>query len=277
MANNLSEYVKSKCAKAESMELGAYFCSNAFPLVVEPKYDGRRVFLFKSGDSIVLATKHNGIYTEKQYPELFKAISAIDLSSSDKLILDCEFMPQDQKLVIFDVLNVNGQDMTAKTLRERKDILASLKIENARVSTIPAIETNNTVQVNSAFEMYVEKLGHEGIVIKNPESRYGQAGSWLKWKKQETLDVVVTGRDDSKEGDSFFIATYQDGQLVDMGKVGSFRLGVDREKIKPGTILEVQYQEMTADKHLRHPFAVRIREDKIAEECLINVKGAIAN
>ena len=61
--------------------------------------------------------------------------------------------------------------------------------------------------------------------------------------------------------------------------MGSFTDKVDPSRIKEGTVLELQFQEIfkSADKNdneegeyryaLRHAFVVRIREDKIASEC----------
>ncbi|MDA4132391.1 MAG: hypothetical protein OK454_04605, partial [Thaumarchaeota archaeon] len=58
------------------------------------------------------------------------------------------------------------------------------------------------------------------------------------------------------------------GQVVPLGKVGSFVEGVDPRQVKKGSVLELRFQEVTRDFKLRAPFILRIRHDKTADECL---------
>ena len=60
------------------------------------------------------------------------------------------------------------------------------------------------------------------------------------------------------------------GQLVELGNVGSTVEGVDRRKIKKDSVVEVRFQEVTRDRKLRAPFILRIRHDKVPDECKLN-------
>ncbi len=117
------------------------------------------------------------------------------------------------------------------------------------------------------------KKGREGVVVKNPQSTYGQPNSWLKLKRFDTIDCFVTGFVETTEmkrtgvARSWSVAVYDDGRVVDIGNVGSTVEGVDPRHIKKGTVVEVRFQEVTRDRKLRAPFVLRIRHDKTPDEC----------
>ena len=50
MSEELPTYVQQNYAKAVKKDLGEWLSKNPLPSLVEDKYDGIRVFLFKSGD-----------------------------------------------------------------------------------------------------------------------------------------------------------------------------------------------------------------------------------
>jgi ATP-dependent DNA ligase len=272
--SELPDYVLANYSKAVKKPLNEWLLRNELPSLVEPKYDGIRVFLFKSGDKLVLSSKHGGIYTPKGTPQVFSRIPEF-LHAPNRMILDGEYIAKEAKgLFLFDVLQVDNRDIRAKSLLERKTVLREiLKGTGLEVPYTRA----RTVEKIMALRDQAVKEGREGVVVKNPQSSYGQPNSWLKLKKFDTIDCFVTGFIETTEmrktgiPRSWSVAVYDDnGQVVELGNVGSTVERVDPRKVKKGTVIEVRFQEITRDKKLRAPFILRIRHDKTPDECLVS-------
>ena len=274
MSEELPTYVEENYSKAVKQELGTWLTKNPLPALCETKYDGIRVFLFKSGEKLVLSSKHGGIYTPKSTPQVFSRVPEF-LHAPNRVILDGEYVAKEEKgLFLFDVLQVDDRDVRAKPLIERKKILREiLKGTGLEVPYTVARTAGMIVELKDA----AMRDGREGIMVKNPQSSYGQPNSWLKLKRFDTVDVFVTGLVETKElrstgiPRSWSIAVYDDdGQVIELGNVGSTVEGVDPRKVKAGTVVEVRFQEVTRDRKLRAPFILRIRRDKTPEECLLS-------
>jgi ATP-dependent DNA ligase len=272
--SELPEYVSANYAKAVNKELGQWLSKNPLPSIVEGKYDGIRVFLFKSGDKLVLSSKHGGIYTPKSTPQVFSRVPEL-LHAPNRMILDGEYVAREAKgLFLFDVLQIDNRDIRPRPLTERKKILHEILKDTG-------LEVQYTIARSSERIMELRdeavKDGREGVMVKNPQSSYGQPGSWLKLKKFETVDVFVSEIVETKEmrstgiPRSWTVAVYDDnGQVVGLGNVGSVVERVDPRKVKKGSVIEVRFQELTRDKKLRAPFILRIRHDKTPDECLLS-------
>jgi ATP-dependent DNA ligase len=272
MSEELPTYVQENYAKAVRLELGKWLSKNPLPSLVEDKYDGIRVFLFKSGDKLVLSSKHGGIYTPKSTPQVFSRVPEFT-HAPNRMILDGEYVAKEAKgLFLFDVLQVDNRDVRPKPLMDRKKILreilkgTGLEVDYALARTVDKITELRDATV---------KQGREGVMVKNPQSTYGQPGSWLKLKRLDTVDVFVTGLVETKEmratgiPRSWSVAVYDDdGKVVELGNVGSMVERVDPRKVKKDSVIEVRYQEVTRDRKLRAPFILRIRHDKTPDECL---------
>ena len=142
-------------------------------------------------------------------------------------------------------------------------------------------------------------LGFEGLVVKNPSSRYtpGRRGkSWVKLKKElDTLDVVIVAAEYGHGKRAGVISDYtfavQDG--ADLKVVGKAYSGLTdaeiahmtevlkqitledygyRRTVKPQVVLEVAFDAIQrSNRHnsgyaLRFPRIKRIREDKSVRE-----------
>ena len=272
--SELPDYVLANYAKAVKKPLSDWLLMNELPSLIEPKYDGIRVFLFKSGDKLVLSSKHGGVYTPKGSPTVFSRVPEFS-HAPHKMILDGEYVARESKgLFLFDVLQVDNRDIRAKTLIDRKKILKEiLKGTGLEVPYTLAKTTDRIFAVRN--EMVKE--GREGIVVKNPMSKYGQRNSWLKLKRFDTLDVFVIKSVETQEmkrtgiARSWTVGVYDDkGQVVELGDVGSMVERVDPRQVKKGSVIEVRFQELTKDKKLRAPFIVRIRHDKTPDECMLD-------
>jgi len=143
--------------------------------------------------------------------------------------------------------------------------------------------------------------GHEGVMLKNPDSLYspGKRGkNWLKVKPiMETLDLVVVGADwgEGRRANligSYLLACYDTdtGEFLEIGRVGTgitdkqlaeltelFSQYIISEvgsviELKPAVVFEIAYEEIQKSKHyasgyaLRFPRLVRVRFDKTPED-----------
>ncbi len=274
MSDELPNYVAENYAKAVKRDLGDWVAKNPLPAICEAKYDGIRVFLFKSGEKLVLSSKHGGVYTPRSTPQVFSRITEF-LHAPHRMILDGEYVARESKgMFLFDVLQVDDRDVRAKPLAERKKILREI-LEGTELE-VP-FTTARTTEGITAFRDKMVNEGREGIVVKNPASSYGQASSWLKLKRFDTIDCFVTAIVETAEMKrtgvprSWSVAVCDDdGREVGIGNVGSTVEGVDPRQVKKGSVVEVRFQELTRDRKLRAPFILRVRHDKTPEECLFS-------
>lgn len=253
------------------------------PYVVEPKYDGERVLLIKTDEQIYMANRHNFIYTPDEYPSLFKPFNHLP----HRTILDGELIStrgnlytflRDRirfrdhlKLIVFDILMMDGEDKRPLPLLERKDLIDHL----LPTESIEYHLADSREQAEWLFSRYVEE-GYEGVVVKS-NTPYTARNSWLKIKETETIDVIVTAIAETpnyiKTGtpESFEIAVYNGDKLTPLGRVSSGRPEIKRT-IKVGDVIEVEYQEVIRNGSsisLRHPRIIRIRYDKPQRDCTI--------
>lgn len=174
--------------------------------------------------------------------------------------------------------------------------------DDERIPTLvvraPVYTASSPEELNQLFDA-AQARGNEGLMIKDPESRYtpGRRGkSWLKLKRElATLDVVVTaveyghGRRIGVLSDYTF-AVRDGDRLVNIGKAYSGLTDVEimemtkwfsdhtiedrgfRRMVEPRIVLEVAFNNiMKSDRHasgyaLRFPRIVRLRPDKLPQE-----------
>jgi bifunctional non-homologous end joining protein LigD len=199
----------------------------------------------------------------------------------------------------FDLLHLDGLDLTPLPLIERK---AALKKLLGRRRGAGLIRYSDHVQGQGGrFYAHACKLRLEGIVSKLAKSPYRprRTTEWLKVKCLLRQEMVIGGWQDSdKEGRSLksLLLGYYDrtGRLVFAGKVGTgFSLKLGRELVaglrkierpdppfalvprddrrgsrwaEPRLVAEIAYSNWTSDQVMRHPKFVALREDKPARE-----------
>ena len=105
------------------------------------------------------------------------------------------------KYIVFDILYLNGKDLTPLTLHERHKLLEAAIKPGAVLEIAKHIATSDPVELWQFFESSKEK-NLEGIMVKNPQAPY-RAGarefSWIKLKRsntdilEDTVDCVVLG------------------------------------------------------------------------------------
>ncbi len=197
--------------------------------------------------------------------------------------------------IAFDLIWLNGRSLLRAPLRERRQLLRGLtmprQFQFAEVSPVRSAEG-----IESAFQMARRRL-HEGLMIKDPESRYtpGRRGlSWFKLKKElATLDVVVVAaelghgkRNHVLSDYTFAVRDETTGDLLPIGKAYSgltdveiaeltrhFRRNTIRDRgryleVKPDTVLEIAFDSIQPSKRhasglaLRFPRIKAVRRDK---------------
>jgi DNA ligase-1 len=110
------------------------------------------------------------------------------------------------KVFSFDILLLDGKNLTATPLADRKKLLSFLEGENKEQSIIvktPFVTVSSIDEASELFESYMDQ-GLEGVIFKNPLSVY-DAGvrnfEWIKFKRDmvedhkltDSLDVVIIG------------------------------------------------------------------------------------
>jgi bifunctional non-homologous end joining protein LigD len=126
---------------------------------------------------------------------------------------------------LFDLLNLDGWDLTGQPLRERRAALKAL-FEFARepLRLSPSLDGRP-----ARLWKRVQRHGLEGIVAKCPDSHYEpgrRSGAWVKVKALNQQEFVIGGYSPPRRGRSFFGAVavgYYKGKrnLLFASKVGT--------------------------------------------------------
>jgi bifunctional non-homologous end joining protein LigD len=196
----------------------------------------------------------------------------------------------------FDLLELDGRELTAKPLLTRKEKLEEL------LAASPLRTLRYSTHLRGHAEEIVARVcaaGQEGIVSKLASAKYrsGRHSSWRKIKCITRQEFVIGGWSPSSSRgrpfSSLLMGTFEDGQLRYRGRVGSglgareFEVLVPKlaelasntcpfskvpasmrnaHWLRPELVAEVKYAELTADGHIRHGVYQGLREDKPVAE-----------
>lgn len=276
----------------------------------EMKYDGYRCQAAIAGDQVKLYTRTGKDWTE-QFAAIVPPLSRITKGTA---LIDGELCAFDKKgrtdfstlkdhlgnggplvYFAFDLLELDGTDLTKQPLTDRKAKLEKLlgKIESSSLVQFSAHVTGNGQKV---FDT-VTREGHEGIIAKQADAPYRgeRTRSWLKIKGSKRQEFVIAGWSPSAKKKSFaslLLGTWEGKKLVYRGRVGTgFTMDSAHELqqqldararktcpfdavpaaiarsaqwVTPELVAEVGYAELTPDNILRHPSFLGFREDKPA-------------
>jgi DNA ligase-1 len=186
----------------------------AGPVSVEWKLDGARIQVHRLGAEVRVFTRNLNDITQR-LPEVVSVVLALD---TDTVVLDGEAMalrpdgtPQPFQETMsrfgteerafaevplfpffFDVLHVAGEDLIDKALHER---LARLDAIVPNKCLIPRLTTSDPHEASRFLDEALQAR-QEGVMVKDPDSRYeaGRRGkAWRKVKPFHTYDLVVLG------------------------------------------------------------------------------------
>lgn len=129
-------------------------------------------------------------------------------------------------MLAFDIIELDGKDLTGHSYESRKQILFDLLEETPQKRVIPL---PHIIENKREFYQQAVNRGEEGVVLKRLGSTYspGKSRDWLKVKKwdEERLKVVGwtegTGKYANEFGALILAKLMDDGTLVYRGKVGT--------------------------------------------------------
>ena len=205
----------------------------------EIKWDGYRAVALMHQQRFELISRNNKSFNEKFYP-VYDAIKAWGIDAvvdGEIVVIDDHGKPNfnalqnwrsetDGELLFyaFDIMWLNGSDLTQVAIETRREILAS--VLPAHLPIIRMSETFDT----SASELLkaVAKMGLEGIMAKKAGSLYypgARTKEWLKMKSNLRHEVVIGGytqnEGSGKTFSSILVGVYEKGKLHYTGKVGT--------------------------------------------------------
>jgi bifunctional non-homologous end joining protein LigD len=285
----------------------------------EIKWDGYRAIALCNKEKVELISRNNKSFNDKFYP-VHQALTDWNIHAvidgeicvlNDKGIAHFGSLQNwrseaDGELVyyVFDLLWLDGHDLTEQPLTERRKLLQSLVPSSGIIRLSENFKTSAT-----EFLKVAGKLGMEGIIAKKEDSTYipgERTREWLKIKSQLRHEVVIGGytrnEGSSKPFSSLLVGVYKNGKLEYTGKIGTgfnskqqkemlqafkplitkknpFTIEPDVNKpsrfrpdppkakatwLKPKLVCEVSYAEITADGVMRHPSFEGMRVDKAA-------------
>lgn len=289
--------------------------------IFELKWDGYRA-VAEIEDGNVSLYSRNLLSFNQKYPSLLKILKEVEhnvVFDGEIVVLNEEGHPVFQFLqnykeeyaqnlcyYIFDILYVDGYDLTELPLVERK------KYINQLIEGLPNIRFSDHIEENgkSLFKMAQEsKL--EGIIAKKANSPYRmgkRSNEWVKIKTSLRQEAVIAGftepKGSRKHIGSLVLGVYDNGNLKYIGNAGGGfndkslketkelleplirKTSPFKEKIKTNTpvtwlkpelVCEVEFSEWTQENSMRHPIFQGFREDKDPKDVVIEKPEVSAN
>ncbi len=287
----------------------------------EVKYDGYRALIAIGGDATASLAKvytRSGLDWTDKFAAIAEAAAALPVASA---LIDGEIVAfkdghpdfstlkdaigsgGDMTLFAFDLLELDGEDLSGLGTVERKDRLRAIVENGERIQFAEHV-------LGSGEELFEAmcREGLEGVVSKRADAPYAGARNrtWLKAKciqRQEFVIVGWTPSDKSRgfrslllglrEGDGFryagkvgtgFNQDLMDGLSARMAELAVAKPSVDAASLKthkaalrgaqwitPELVAEIAYAEVTPDKVLRHSSFVGLRGDKAAADVVAEV------
>ncbi|ANN56006.1 DNA ligase [Mesorhizobium loti NZP2037] len=281
----------------------------------EVKFDGYRMQAQIAGTEVRLLTRTGLDWTDKFGSEIIAELAALKCSDAildgeivvlaDNGVSSFALLQQDLSAkrknrflyYVFDLMRLDGKDLRAEPLVERKQALQELvgkQSENAAVRFSDHFFEPGKIMLEHACRM-----GLEGVVSKRADAPYrsGRGPTWVKSKCTARQEFVIGGylpSDKTGRGlRSLLVGYYEGGKLQYAGRVGTgfsakgaialknkldalkakaspFDKAVPKGKglvwVKPELVGEVEFRSWTSDRIIRHASFQGLREDKPAED-----------
>jgi bifunctional non-homologous end joining protein LigD len=285
----------------------------------EVKWDGYRAQAIKQGPVVSLASRNLKNIT-RQFPGVARAAAALAAAAvvldGEIVAIDSEGRPSFQALhhaateglsivyYAFDLLHLNGRDLTRIPLDERRASLRDVVKGSDVLLSEPLPGT--AAQIADA----VRGLGLEGVVAKRRRSTYTagrRSDAWVKVRFAQRQELVIGGfKPSAATFDSLVVGYYEGRRLMCAGRVrsgftphlraqvferirnlevsrcpfanlpstrtGHWGDGITADEmnalrwVRPTQVAEVSFAEWTRDGSLRHAAFVALRDDKAAKD-----------
>ncbi len=282
----------------------------------EIKFDGYRALIAAAGDKVVVHTRSGLDWTDKFAP-LAAQIAALDLPpclidgeiiargkdgnpdfSSLQAVLKRGKGSQGEGQVLefhaFDLLEIDGEDLSERPNIERKERLEALLAD----ATPPVFMADHVIGAGDKLYQAMCGAGQEGIIAKRIDAPYRgrRTKDWVKIKCTRRQEFVIVGwAPSSTRGrpfSSLLLGQYEGEALVYRGKVGtgfdagtladlaermeklarktpplSVEVADAREVhwVSPKLVAEVAFAELTSEGRVRHGSFLGLRVDKKAK------------
>lgn len=206
------------------------------------------------------------------------------------------------RYAVFDCLYKDGVDLRREPLTERRNaLLQVVRGSFAQGATLfpSAVLAPNGLR---AFEI-AKRKGLEGVVAKDTSAPYVErrAKQWLKVKVHQEDEFIIVGftapAGARKHFGALLLGAHDRGELHYVGKVGTgftqatlaslaraFKPLITRSVpvvdppkerdvtyLTPRLVAQIAFQEITADRKLRQPVYLGLRDDKSAREVTLPV------
>ncbi len=272
----------------------------------EVKYDGYRALAALSGGRVAVRSR-NELDFGARFAFLPEALRTLTVG---EVVLDGEIVALDahgtshfqalgdasaaHRYVVFDLLWLDGEDVRARPLEERRELLESV-LANAALPLELAARVEGTEEEALAV---AKKHQWEGLLAKRRGSVYlgKRSADWLKLKLLGSEELPIVGWTPQSKGapeiGALLVAKRDGPAFAYAGKVGTgftdkvrtqllHQLRADEIEapsvrdppnmrgvhwVRPRLVAQVRFSEWTRDGRLRHPSFQGLREDKTPAE-----------
>ncbi|HVK96945.1 MAG TPA: non-homologous end-joining DNA ligase, partial [Flavisolibacter sp.] len=205
--------------------------------IYEVKWDGYRAVAYCNGKDVALVSRNGNAFTDKYFP-ITQALQQLKIKAvfdgevvavnEDGLpdfqaLQNCENTPTHLQYYIFDIIWLDGNDLTMLPLIERKKILEKLLPGD---DAVLKYSDHVAGKGNEFFEIALAK-GLEGIMGKKADSTYKigtRNDDWVKIKVNQRQEVVIAGFTKPRNTRQFFgallLGVYDGNELKYVGHTG---------------------------------------------------------
>lgn len=278
--------------------------------IFEIKWDGYRSVAYCNGKDVQLVSRNLKPFTDR-YAPVAKALQELKLKAvfdgeivavdenglaNFQLLQNWKNTPSRLQFFVFDILWLNGKDVTGLPLIERKALLQQVLPSDHEVIKY----SDHVVGKGKDFFKVALNQGLEGIMAKRANSIYQidtRTEDWVKIKVNQRQEVVIAGYTEPRKTRKFFgsllLGVYDDNELVYIGHTGSGfntktleaiynklqplvtgkspfaktpKTNMPATWVKPKLVCEIKFTEWTVDRMARHPIFMGLRVDKKAKD-----------
>jgi bifunctional non-homologous end joining protein LigD len=206
--------------------------------VYEIKWDGYRALAFMNNGKVELRSRNNKSFNEKFYPvyDALKQWHFNGIVDGEIVVLNEKGLPDFSDLqlwrseadgeiayYVFDILWHDTKSLLDMPLIERKKILRKVIPHDGIIKLSETFQTKGT-----DFFSLVERMGLEGIIAKEANSKYlpgKRTKGWLKIKTEKRQEAIICGytinENTNKRFSALLLGLYENGKLEFIGPVGT--------------------------------------------------------